>query len=1300
MIDTSTNKVDLQLALLKDRFALKKLQRQLSTSPPAKQKALQQRFQQLFEQSSALCQMRREKTLSISYPEQLPISESRDKIKALLEQHQVVIVAGETGSGKTTQLPKLLLELGRGRDAMIGHTQPRRIAALAVASRIAEELETPLGQEVGAQIRFHDSSNEHTLLKVMTDGVLLAEIAHDRFLERYDALIIDEAHERSLNIDFLLGYIKSILPKRRDLKVIITSATIDVERFSEYFHQAPIISVSGRSFPVDIVYQAIDKEQDDALYYAIADSLRQIEHLERAGKTASVQGDVLVFLPGEQDIRHCALYLRKAELHDCDILPLYARLPRQQQQAIFQPSAKNSTRRVILATNVAETSLTVPGIHYVIDSGLARISRYSHLSKVQRLPIEKISQASANQRAGRCGRIAKGICFRLYDEDDFLLRDAFTEPEIQRTNLSSVILQMQALRLGDMDDFPFIQAPDTRLINDGMRQLIELAALSEERKLTPVGKQMALLPVDPKLSRILLAAEKQRCLTEVLVIVAALSSQDPREFPADKREASREKHQRFADKQSDFLSYYLLWQYVEEQRQAFSNNQFRRLCQKEFLSAQRIREWRETHSQLKRICHSLGFKENKEAADYNSIHQALLSGLILNAGFQHEKRLFTGTRNRIFRIFPSSYLTKKPPKWIMAAELIETSQLYAHTVAQIEPEWLYEAAEHLLKLHYFEPHFSARQGQVMAWQQASLYGLVIAEKKRVNYAQIDAQLAREIFIRSGLVEEQLQSKAKFYQHNKKLRQSIEKLEEKSRRRDLLISDNVLFDFYQQHIPQHVNTQKTLEHWLKTAAPNDTKKLFADSALFTAATVDDAQAQFPEKIHWQNIDYRLRYRFEPGHPEDGLSVEIPVAILNRVPHFLFDWLVPGMLEEKAEALLKTLPKQYRRQIVPIPDTVAGLMADLKPQDQALSVVLADLLKKKKGISIPLDAWQPEQLDSWYKANIRLLDEHGKLLAQSRDLASLIEQYAGHVQQALEKESSSEEKPQFYTSWDFPDLKKQHHFKQAGSQLMAYPAIADQGDKVSLVLCDYPPIQAATHQQGLIRLAMLTLVQQHKYLRKELLKGNALQLKLGTGFDKPTLLDDLLNSIFQQTFFKEGLVWEKAAFVQRIEKYKGQLISNAQAIEKLLIDIVEQDYNVRAALSKTDKKLYNASLKDIEQQRQALFIENFFSQVPYQYLACYPRYLKAMQQRIERLGAQAPKDQQATEELQQLQQRWQQVCDQHPQSIQLAPMVEYRWLLEEYRVSLFAQQLKTRVPVSRKRLDALWQDIQQSLQREFP
>ena len=1300
MIDTSTNKVDLQLALLKDRFALKKLQRQLSTSPPAKQKALQQRFQQLFEQSSALCQMRREKALSISYPEQLPISESRDKIKALLEQHQVVIVAGETGSGKTTQLPKLLLELGRGRDAMIGHTQPRRIAALAVASRIAEELEIPLGQEVGAQIRFHDSSNEHTLLKVMTDGVLLAEIAHDRFLERYDALIIDEAHERSLNIDFLLGYIKSILPKRRDLKVIITSATIDVERFSEYFHQAPIISVSGRSFPVDIVYQAIDKEQDDALYYAIADSLRQIEHLERAGKTASVQGDVLVFLPGEQDIRHCALYLRKAELHDCDILPLYARLPRQQQQAIFQPSAKKSTRRVILATNVAETSLTVPGIHYVIDSGLARISRYSHRSKVQRLPIEKISQASANQRAGRCGRIAKGICFRLYDEDDFLLRDAFTEPEIQRTNLSSVILQMQALRLGDMDDFPFIQAPDTRLINDGMRQLIELAALSEERKLTPVGKQMALLPVDPKLSRILLAAEKQRCLTEVLVIVAALSSQDPREFPADKREASREKHQRFADKQSDFLSYYLLWQYVEEQRQALSNNQFRRLCQKEFLSAQRIREWRETHSQLKRICHSLGFKENKEAADYNSIHQALLSGLILNAGFQHEKRLFTGTRNRIFRIFPSSYLTKKPPKWIMAAELIETSQLYAHTVAQIEPEWLYEAAEHLLKLHYFEPHFSARQGQVMAWQQASLYGLVIAEKKRVNYAQIDAQLAREIFIRSGLVEEQLQSKAKFYQHNKKLRQSIEKLEEKSRRRDLLISDNVLFDFYQQHIPQHVNTQKTLEHWLKTAAPNDTKKLFADSALFTAATVDDAQAQFPEKIHWQNIDYRLRYRFEPGHPEDGLSVEIPVAILNRVPHFLFDWLVPGMLEEKAEALLKTLPKQYRRQIVPIPDTVAGLMADLKPQDQALSVVLADLLKKKKGISIPLDAWQPEQLDSWYKANIRLLDEHGKLLAQSRDLASLIEQYAGHVQQALEKESSSEEKPQFYTSWDFPDLKKQHHFKQAGSQLMAYPAIADQGDKVSLVLCDYPPIQAATHQQGLIRLAMLTLVQQHKYLRKELLKGNALQLKLGTGFDKPTLLDDLLNSIFQQTFFKEGLVWEKAAFVQRIEKYKGQLISNAQAIEKLLIDIIEQDYNVRAALSKADKKLYNASLKDIEQQRQALFIENFFSQVPYQYLACYPRYLKAMQQRIERLGAQAPKDQQATEELQQLQQRWQQVCDQHPQSIQLAPMVEYRWLLEEYRVSLFAQQLKTRVPVSRKRLDALWQDIQQSLQREFP
>lgn len=1300
MIPPDLDSTVLSSVLLKDRFALRQLQKQLSCCDDNQRTALQQQFDDLYRRSLAVCRMRHEKSLHITYPEQLPVSEKRADIAALIQQHQVVIVAGETGSGKTTQLAKLCLELGRGRDAMIGHTQPRRIAAHSVAARIAEELQLPLGGEIASQVRFQDNSNEHTLLKLMTDGVLLAEIAHDRFLERYDTLIIDEAHERSLNIDFLLGYLKQLLPKRPDLKVIITSATIDVERFSEYFDRAPVITVSGRSYPVDIVYQPIDREQDDALFQGVRQTLTYIDEQERHCTTAHQLGDVLVFLAGEQDIRHCAALLRKSDLPNCDILPLYARLPHAEQQKIFHPSARKASRRVILATNVAETSLTVPGIHYVIDSGLARISRYSHRSKVQRLPVEKISQASANQRAGRCGRIASGICYRLYDEADFQLRPEFTEPEIQRTNLASVILQMQSLKLGDIDRFPFIQPPDQRLINDGVRQLVELAALTEQRKLTDIGRQMALLPVDPKLSRILLAAQKERCLKEALVIVAVLSIQDPREFPVEKREAAREKHQQFRHEQSDFLSFYQLWQYCEEQRQQLSHNQFRKLCQKAFLSEQRIREWRETHSQLKRICQRLSFRENQDDADYASVHKALLTGLLLNVGFQHERRVFSGTRNRIFRLFPGSWLAKKPPKWLMAADLIETSQLYAHCAAQIDPLWLHDVAAHLLKYHYHEPHFSSKKGQVMAWQQASLYGLLIADKRRVGFASVDPVLARQIFIRAGLVEEQLQSKAAFFLHNRQLRQTVEKLEEKSRRRDLLISDEAIFTFYDERIPVSIVNQAGFERWLKKAGQDNPRLLFADQSVFMMNTMSgDANAQFPEQLEWQGIRYKLSYRFEPGHPEDGVSVSVPVAVLNRVPRFLFDWLVPGMLRDKAEALLKTLPKQYRKQLVPIPDTVMQLSADLQAQDKSLPVVLGDLLQSQRKIHIPLDAWQPQTLDNWYKMNIRVLDEQGRLLEQSRDLPLLLKKYAAHVQKALDKENVAEQQKAHYTRWDFDDLPEQHAFRQGGSRLLAYPAIQDEGDKVSIVLTDYPHIQQQVHQKGLIRLAMLELAQQNKYLRKELFGGNALQLKMGSGFDKAVLLDDTLFAAFRQTFFAKGLVWKKAEFQQTLAQHKSELMRHAQALETLVNEIIEQDYQLRMALSALSHSAFAYAQSDAEQQRERLFTAHFIDETPAEHLACYPRYLKALNYRIQRLQAHAPKDKQASQEIQSLQERWLLLQQRQPQSQLLPSVQEYRWLLEEYRVSLFAQQLKTRVPVSRKRLDALWHSIEDDIRRTF-
>ncbi len=1298
-------RVDLSLALASDRFDLRKRLQKLADLRHTMRSLMQgncdeamasfQRYQQQLAQfkskyshSCLLLEQRQALPVHIEYPESLPVSQQQQAIAELIEKHQVLILAGETGSGKTTQLAKICLDLGRGRSAMIAHTQPRRVAASSVAARIAEELRVELGQQVGYQIRFQDSSNDNTLLKLMTDGVLLAEIPHDRFLQKYDTIIIDEAHERSLNIDFLLGYIKSILPKRPDLKVIITSATIDVDRFSQHFSDAPIKTVSGRTFPVEVLYRPIaDVADDNSLPQAILAVIDEINHTETS---THQRGDILVFLPGEHDIRQTSQLLRRSNLSQIEVLPLYARLNNSEHQKIFQPS-KKSGRRVILATNVAETSLTVPGIHYVIDSGLVRMSRYSHRSKVQRLPVESTSQASANQRAGRCGRIAAGTCYRLYSEDDFNSRPEFTQPEIQRTNLSAVILQMSAMRLGHIESFPFVEAPDQRLINDGVKQLLDINAINHKRQLTKTGQKIAKLPIDPRLAAMLLQGDKEGSLKELLIIVAALSVQDPRENPAEKREAAREKHSRFKTDDSDFISLQLLWDYCEEQRQVLSNSQFRKLCKKDFLAPQRVREWRETHSQLRQICKRIGLTENTKTASSASIHRALLAGLLTQIGFQQEQKVFEGVRNRQFKVFPASFLAKKPPKWIMAAELIETSQLFAHSVAKIDPLWIKDLAAHLLKYSYSEPHWSQKQGQVMAYQQSSLYGLVIEEKKAVAYSQIDTKACHEIFIRSALVEEQMRSNAPFYQHNKSIHQNLLAIEEKSRRRDVIASDERIYQFYANRIPEHVVNVAGFDRWRKKAEKKQAKLLFADVSHYQAIDVSATEEQFPSVLNWKEVDYALRYRFQPGHEEDGVSLRLPVTLLNRVPKFRFEWLVPGLLVEKCEAMLRSLPKQYRRNIVPIPDTVLAITKDLQAADMPLQMALSEQLKKIKNITIPAEAWQLDKVDDYYNMNVQLLDEKGRLLEQSRDLAYLLKKYAFKVQQVLDKKSQSSTQQKNYTRWDFDDLASQQSFIQGRNKVQSYPALHDNGDSVSVVLTDYAHVQMKTHQAGLVRLAMLELSQSIKYLRKELLKDNRLKLKISAEFDDKALLEDVLRASVCHTFFPQNLPFSAQDYKSCLQQNRSELTQMAKSLEQVLIDVVNEDYRIRQQISALKASHIDDLVEDIQQQRRALFYPGFLYATPVDYLFDLKKYFMAIGQRLERLQANIDKDRKFTQELSAFNQQLSDLENEYPGSATLSAAIEFRWMLEEYRVSIFAQRLKTKKPISSKRLEKQWQKV---------
>ncbi len=1220
----------------------------------------------------------------IIFPESLPVSQRKAEIQKLLSEHQVIVVAGETGSGKTTQLPKMCLELGFGNLGMIGHTQPRRIAARSVAARIAEELETELGGLVGYKVRFNDQISDDTQIKLMTDGILLAEIQNDRFLNQYSCLIIDEAHERSLNNDFILGYLKQLLPRRRDLKLIITSATIDVERFSKHFNNAPVIEVSGRTYPAEVRYRPVVEEDDQDQLQGI---LNAVDELQAEGR-----GDILIFMNGEREIRDTAEALQKQNLKHTEILPLFARLSAQEQNKIFHPSGLN---RIVLATNVAETSLTVPGIKYVIDPGTARISRYSYRTKVQRLPIEPISQASANQRKGRCGRVSEGICIRLYSEEDFNSRPEFTDPEILRTNLASVILQMTALGLDDIEAFPFIDAPDKRHIQDGIKLLEELGAFEmvrtksgEKRQLTAVGRQLAQLPVDPRLAKMLLTVVSQGALHEVMIIVAALSIQDPRERPQEKQQASDEKHRRFADKKSDFLAFLNLWRYLQEQQKELSKNQFRRQCQKDFLNYLRIREWQDIYHQIRLTVREMGLPINSEKAEYQQIHTALLSGLLSHIGLKEaEKQQYLGARNAHFAIFPNSVLFKKQPKWVMAAELVETSKLWGRMVAEIEPEWIEPLAEHLIKKSYSEPRWSKSRGAVIADEKVTLYGVPIVAARPVNYGAIDPTVSREIFIQSALVEGDWNTKHKFFKENQRLVREVEELEHKSRRRDILVDDRTLFEFYDQRIGTEVVSQKHFDTWWKKAQQKDPELLnFERSFLINDDAEQVSKLDFPNFWHQGNLKFKLTYQFEPGTDADGVTVHIPLPLLNQVEMTGFDWQIPGLREELVISLIKSLPKSYRRNFVPAPNYAQAFLSRAVPLEKPLLDTLIYELRRMTGVTVEAEHWNWEQIPSHLKMTFRVVDENGKKIAESMNLDELKFNLKDRVQESISAVADDGIEQSGLHIWNFADLPQCYEQKQRSFSVKAFPAIVDEKDAVGIKLFETEFEQAVAMQQGLRRLLLLNVPSPIKYLHEKLPN----KAKLGLYFTPFGRVLDLIDDCIACAVDKligdfGGFVWDEAGF----EKLRDFVRENLNEVTVDIAQKVEQILSLNHALNQRLKGKMDFTMafafSDIKAQLSGLIYPGFVQKSGYDRLPDLQRYLQAVDKRIDKLAQDVNRDRAAMLRVEQVQQAYQQLLAKLPKSKPISDeAAEIRYMIEELRVSLFAQQLGTKYQVSDKRI----------------
>jgi len=1220
----------------------------------------------------------------INYPD-LPVSQKKDEIAKAILENQVIIIAGETGSGKTTQIPKICMELGRGVSGLIGHTQPRRIAASTVANRIAEELDSELGDIVGYRVRFTDKVSDNSYIKLMTDGILLAEIQHDRFLTKYDTIIIDEAHERSLNIDFLLGYLKRLLPRRPDLKVIITSATIDPERFSTHFsdaqgNKAPIIEVSGRTFPVETLYRPLEEyaggDQIEGIFNAV-------DELQRLGR-----GDILIFMNGEREIRDTAEALTKRNLRDTEVLPLFARLSGAEQQRIFQ---SHRGRRIVLATNVAETSLTIPGIKYVIDTGTVRISRYSYRTKVQRLPIEPISQASANQRMGRCGRVSAGVCIRLYGEDDFISRPEFTDPEILRTNLSSVILQMLALGLGEVNQFPFVQPPEDRNIKDGLSLLEELGAVDlktqdANKKLTPLGRQLAKLPVDPRLARMILAAKEYNCVHEVMVISAALSIQDPRERPMEKQQASDEKHRRFYDKDSDYMAFVNLWTYIKEQRSALSSNQFRKMCQKEFLAYMRVREWQDIYAQIKQVVDELDIKVNQQVSDFDNIHQALLAGLLSHLGYKDKEQHYLGARNSKFFMFPGSGLFKKQPKWGMFAELVETSKLFGRISARIKPEWVERQAQHLIKRSYAEPHWQKKMGVVGAYENQILYGLPIVTKRKVVYTTIDPILCRELFIRHALVEGEFNTRHQFFKDNQALLNDIEELEHKSRRRDILVDDETLFSFYDNHVPQNVCSAKQFDSWWNREKKKQPELLSyqRENVMSHDATNVTANA-YPD--YWQQGDFKLQlsYAFEPGTAQDGVTVKIPLALLNQIKQEGFEWQIPALREELLIALIKTLPKPIRRNFVPAPNYAEAAMANLEPLKVPLYEAFEKQLLRMTGVRIPEKSWDIDALPTHLRIKFTVIDDNKKVVAVGTDLLQLQHDLKGEVKQTLSKVSKQGIEKTGLVEWDFGKLPNSFKKDHGGYEVKAYPALVDKSKSVAIELFDSEAKAQRANQNGLRRLVLLNVPSPIKYLQQSLPNKAKLGLYFNPFGQVKDLIDDCIACAVDSILQSEITPQDANAFEVQKEKVRAELADRTLVITQLVEEVLTLAHGVSKKLKgKIDLTMLVAQ-GDIKSQLERLIFPGFACQVGEQKLPDLKRYLQALQKRLEKLPVNPNQDRLNTIELHELEQRYLTLCktmlSNEKESAELA---EIYWMMEELRVSLFAQQLGTAYPISAKRV----------------
>lgn len=1234
------------------------------------------------EQARARCEQRREAMPTCHFPQQLPISEHVESIQKLLQQHQLIVVCGETGSGKSTQLPKICLQAGFGIKGMIGHTQPRRLAARTIASRLTQEIETDNTKKVGYKIRHNDRTDDSTLIKVMTDGILLAELQQDHALMQYEVLIIDEAHERSLNIDFILGYLHQLIKKRPELRVIITSATIDVERIGNHFSNAPVVEVSGRTYPVEVRYRPFDDEegQDDELIRGKA-LLDAIKELEKDG-----WGDILVFLDGEREIHDMAKYLEKCHLNRTEILPLYARLSSVRQAKIFQPHQK---RHIILATNIAETSLTIDGVRYVIDFGYARISRYSYRSKVQRLPIEKVSQASANQRKGRCGRVAEGICIRLYAEEDFNARPEYTDPEILRTNLASVILQMKSLQLGDIQDYPFIDAPDQKFVRDGLRLLSEIGALNDAQELTGLGRQLARLPLDPRHARILLAAGEWNCLKEILIIISALSIQDPRERPIEEPGKADESHAQYHDEKSDFLWFINFWNFYRAQAKKLSRNQLQKLCKQQYVSFLRMREWQDIHRQLQESCSELKLNINAEPCDYNQLHCALLTGLLGHVATKTDAREYTGARSVKLNIFPGSAQFSRLPKWFVAAELVETSRLYARNVASIDPNWLLKIAKHLLQTEFFEPHWDAKRQQVMIYEKVSLFGLIIVPRRAVSFGKIDRVEARTLFIQQALVERQLDTQARFFQHNEAIIERVSLLERKTRRADIFDAEK-LYDFYHKRLGDDISSLQSLDKWRKIHEREDARILFITEDDILRQQDDDISVeQFPDQITINNIPMPLDYAFNPGQEDDGISVEIPVHALNQIDERIFEKVVPGVFAEKIACLIRSLPKQLRKQLIPVPDVAKECASQLSVSDSTLIQSLSDYIFRTRAIKIEADQWNSAEMPEHLMMKFKVVDADGETLAMSRSLKKLKESLEEHIDEHFSAEQIWPIEQTNIQSWDFGELPYEVTADISNIHLQGYPALSDEGESVSIKVCDTPEKAVRMNHAGLRRLILLRMAKDIKYLMKNMPAINKMSL-LYTRLGKT---DDLKNSIVLAVIEKVFLddrpfPRTESEFETLVTENAGKLVSCCNDICESALHILSKHQDIRVLLKSFKRPADIYLVQDVQQQLDMMIYPGFIAETHSSQLQHLPRYLTAIEKRLDKAKLGSAKDKQNTREIGQYVRRYEDLAEADAELANVEQELhQLRWMLEEYRVSLFAQELKTVIPVSAKRLDEL-------------